>query len=97
MFGSVRVVPPPGSFLQATVEGQNALIASVLDALGTCRPVVDLFSGCGTFSLPAATARKVHAVENGEQMLEALDTAWRHGRGLHEGKQSSSAICFAAL
>ncbi|MCX8510016.1 MAG: hypothetical protein ORN49_14270, partial [Rhodobacteraceae bacterium] len=33
-FGKARVAPPPGSFLQATKEGEMTLLAAVRDALG---------------------------------------------------------------
>ncbi len=73
-----QVVPPPGAFLQATVEGQEALVAGVKDAIeGSDGPVLDLFAGCGTFALPMASSREVHAVEGDSAMLKALDTGWR--------------------
>ena len=56
-FGMARVTPPPGAFLQATREGEAALLASVRDALGDAGQVVDLFAGCGTFALPLAGNR----------------------------------------
>ena len=83
-FGTAPVTPPPGAFLQATAEGEAALLASVRDALADVKgPAVDLFSGVGTFSLPLAREREVHAVESEAAMLEALDQGWRHGVGLH--------------
>lgn len=84
-FGTAPVVPPPGAFLQATAEGEAALLASVSEALSPSKgPVVDLFSGVGTFSLPLALDRAVHAVEGEAAMLAALDHGWRHGKGLHK-------------
>lgn len=84
-FGRTRVVPVPGGFLQATDHGQAALTVGVLEALKeTDGPVLDLFAGCGTFSLPLAETRAVHAVEGEAAMLDALDEAWRHGDGLHD-------------
>ncbi len=81
-FGGVAVVPPPGAFLQATREGEAALVASVVQAVGSAARVVDLFSGSGTFSLPLAARAEVHAVENEAEMLVALDRGWRTARGL---------------
>lgn len=81
-FGAASVVPPAGSFLQATVEGQDALVSAVKRAVGSAKRVVDLFAGCGTFSLPLAQTAEVHAVEGERAMLQALDTGWRHATGL---------------
>lgn len=80
--GPAQVVPPPGAFLQATVHGQQALTAGVLDGIGAARRVVDLFAGCGTFALPVAEQAEVHAVEGSAEMLTALDRAWRLTPGL---------------
>ncbi|MEM7319791.1 MAG: class I SAM-dependent RNA methyltransferase [Pseudomonadota bacterium] len=82
VFGPVQVVPPPGAFLQATEDGEAALVAAVLDAVQDCGPVVDLFAGCGTFSLPLAVRVPVHAVEGQPEMTEALDQGWRNSQGL---------------
>jgi SAM-dependent methyltransferases related to tRNA (uracil-5-)-methyltransferase len=81
-FGKARVVPPPGAFLQATAEGQAALVALMRRAVGDAERVVDLFAGCGTFSLPLAEGAEVHAVEGVSDMLEALMKGWRQATGL---------------
>jgi 23S rRNA (uracil1939-C5)-methyltransferase len=82
IMGAARVVPPPGAFLQATAEGEAALLSEVRRAVGSARRVVDLFAGSGTFSLPLAEDAEVHAVEDSAQMLAALDTGWRNAQGL---------------
>ncbi|MGI9390064.1 MAG: class I SAM-dependent RNA methyltransferase [Boseongicola sp.] len=81
-FGTAPVPVPPGAFLQATVEGETALLASVRDGVGEAKSVADLFAGCGTFSLPLAENAEVHAVEGRGDMLRALDAGWRHGTNL---------------
>ena len=82
-FGNVEVVPPPGAFLQATVHGQNALIEAVRSAIGDVgRKGIDLFSGCGTFTLPLASRFEMHGVEGQAAMLESLDQGWRSTPGL---------------
>ena len=80
-FGSAPVTLPPGAFLQATTEGEAALLASVREAVGEADPVLDLFAGCGTFALPLALDAEVHAVEGEASMLAALDGGWRHASG----------------
>jgi len=82
--GTSQVTPPPGAFLQATEEGQWALLASVEEAIGDKGPIVDLFAGCGTFALPLAKVAAVHAVEGDDDMLAALDESWRHSLGLRD-------------
>jgi len=81
-FGGVPVVPPPGAFLQATAEGEAALVAEMRDLLGGARRVADLFAGCGTFTFPLAHDAAVHAVEGAPGMIAALDHAARHAQGL---------------
>jgi 23S rRNA (uracil1939-C5)-methyltransferase len=60
----VSVPFPPGSFLQATADGEAALIAAASEWLSGCATVADLFSGLGTFAFAlAGPATKVLAVE----------------------------------
>ncbi|GAB1378055.1 class I SAM-dependent RNA methyltransferase [Pararhodobacter aggregans] len=82
LMGRARVSPPPGAFLQATPQGEAALKAAVIEALGGAKQVVDLFAGCGTFALPLAETAEVHAVEGAAPMLAALDLGWRNATGL---------------
>lgn len=81
-FGVARVCPPPGAFLQATPEGEAALVSAVREAVGGARRIVDLFAGAGTFSLPLATGAEVHAVEGEREMMQALEQGWRKAQGL---------------
>ncbi|WP_170335744.1 class I SAM-dependent RNA methyltransferase [Ruegeria arenilitoris] len=81
-FGKAQVVPPPGAFLQATKDGEQALTQAVLEIVGSSKQVVDLFAGSGTFSLPLAEGSEVHAVEGEAAMTRALDQAWRKAEGL---------------
>lgn len=80
--GRALVTPPPGAFLQATEEGEAALLQGVLAALGPARRVADLFAGCGTFALPLAERAEVHAVEGEAAMVQALERAARAAGGL---------------
>jgi 23S rRNA (uracil1939-C5)-methyltransferase len=82
-FGKALVAPPPGAFLQATAEGEAALLSAIRGAIGPARRVMDLFAGSGTFSLPLADSAEVHAVESDAAMLAALDRGWRQAQGLH--------------
>ncbi|WP_371038825.1 class I SAM-dependent RNA methyltransferase [Rhodosalinus sp. FB01] len=80
--GRARVVPPPGAFLQATADGEAALLAAVRAGLGPARRAADLFAGCGTFARPLAEGAEVHAVEADAAMLAARDAGWRGAPGL---------------
>lgn len=83
-FGTAAVIPPPGAFLQATHEGEAALLNGVKEALGEVKYIADLFSGCGTFALPLAHQARVHAVEGEKAMVQALDQGWRTSKGLKQ-------------
>ncbi len=81
-FGAALVVPPAGAFLQATAEGEAALVGAVREAVGGAGRIADLFAGAGTFSLTLADTATVHAVEGSAEMLAALDAGWRGTPGL---------------
>lgn len=81
-FGAARVVPPPGAFLQATEHGQNALLDAVREVAGDGARGVDLFAGCGTFTLPLASNAEMHGVEGDAAMMASLDAGWRKAQGL---------------
>jgi 23S rRNA (uracil1939-C5)-methyltransferase len=81
--GRARVVPPPGAFLQATREGEAALVSLVRDATRGAARMADLFAGVGTFALPLAETAEVHAIEGEAAMLDALQKGWRGAPGLH--------------
>jgi len=46
-----RVAFPPGTFLQATEDGEDALVQAVQEALAGSSAIADLFAGLGTFAL----------------------------------------------
>lgn len=71
--GGVPVPLPAGSFLQATREGEAALVDSVCAIVGDAPVVADLFAGLGTFAL--ALPRKVYAAEAGREAIMALKAA----------------------
>jgi 23S rRNA (uracil1939-C5)-methyltransferase len=80
-FGPAHVIPPAGSFLQATPQGEHALVSASFETLSGCKRVLDLFSGSGTFTLPLSMHSEVHAVEFAPEMLAALDAGWRQAIG----------------
>ena len=89
VFGAASVVPPAGAFLQATKQGESALLSAVESAItqGDCG--IDLFAGSGTFTLPLAAQYKMHGVEGEKAMIQALVAGWRKSHGL---KQVTSEV-----
>ncbi|MEP3347064.1 MAG: class I SAM-dependent RNA methyltransferase [Litoreibacter sp.] len=81
-FGAAKISPPPGAFLQATAHGQTVLGDCVTEALGDAKQVVDMFAGCGTFTLPAAEKAEIWALEGEESLIAAMDAGWRMATGL---------------
>jgi len=71
--GGVPVPLPHGAFLQATADGEAALVAAVREAVGPARIVADLFAGVGTFAL--SLEGKVLAAEGSRDAVTALNTA----------------------
>lgn len=71
--GGVPVSLPPDAFLQATADGEAALVAGVREAIGDARVVADLFAGLGTFAL--ALDGRILAVEGERDAALALKLA----------------------
>ncbi|WP_201837972.1 class I SAM-dependent RNA methyltransferase [Microvirga zambiensis] len=82
VMGRTSVVPPPGSFLQATKRGEDVLAGLVTEACAKAKRVADLFAGAGPFSLRLAEKSEVHAVEFDKGSMTALDKAARATPGL---------------
>ncbi|HWL80892.1 MAG TPA: TRAM domain-containing protein [Roseomonas sp.] len=83
--GGVPVAPPPGAFLQATPQGEAAIVETVLAGLpqkltGKAR-IAELHAGLGTLSFPLATRARVTAFEGAAEAVAALDAAARHAGG----------------
>jgi 23S rRNA (uracil1939-C5)-methyltransferase len=80
--GSATITLPPGSFLQATAAGEEALADRVLAQAGKTRNIADLFCGVGPFALRFAARSKVDAFDNDAGSIEALKKAVANTRGL---------------
>lgn len=74
-FGGVAVAFPPFSFLQATPDGEIALVETVRQALPPQGAIADLFCGLGTFALALGEARPVYAAEAARDLVLSLKTA----------------------
>jgi 23S rRNA (uracil1939-C5)-methyltransferase len=81
-FGGVRVVPPPGAFLQAAERAEHEICQITLEAVSRAKRVADLFCGIGTWALPLAHRARVLAVDGDKAALDALEAAARKAQGL---------------
>lgn len=79
---TARVTLPPGSFLQATVAGEEALAALVLDHCRKTKHVADLFCGVGPFALRLAATSRVTAFDSDAGSVAALQKAATMTSGL---------------
>jgi 23S rRNA (uracil1939-C5)-methyltransferase len=71
--GEIPVAMPVGAFLQATEDGEAALVAAVREATAGARRTADLFAGLGTFGL--SLDGHVLAVEASRDVILALKSA----------------------
>ena len=71
--GATSVPFPVGAFLQATREGESALVAAVLEATRDSQRPLDLFAGLGTFAL--SLSGRVTAAEASRDAVLALKRA----------------------
>lgn len=71
--GGAPVALPHDAFLQATADGEAALVAAVRDAIGGATTTADLFAGLGTFAL--ALPGRVYAAEAAREAVLALKAA----------------------
>lgn len=84
-FDGLECVPPAGGFLQAVEHAEDTLRQHIIEAAKgrkRLKRVVDLFSGCGAFSLPLARLAKVDAFDSDPAAIAALDQATRNLQGL---------------
>ena len=80
--GKAQVTLPPGSFLQATDAGEEALAALVLDHCQKTKHTADLFCGVGPFALRLATKSRVTAFDSDAGAVAALQKAATSTSGL---------------
>lgn len=80
--GTAQVALPPGSFLQATVAGEETLAALVAEHCKRAKHVADLFCGVGPFALRLAAKSRVAAFDNDASSIAALQKAATSTSGL---------------
>ncbi len=82
MMGSAQVTLPPGSFLQATIAGEEALAALVSEHCKRSKHIADLFCGVGPFALRLAAKSRVSAFDSDAGAVAALQKAATSTSGL---------------
>jgi 23S rRNA (uracil1939-C5)-methyltransferase len=82
MMGAAQVTLPPGSFLQATVAGEEALAALVSGYCKRSKHIADLFCGVGPFALRLAAKSRVSAFDSDAGAVTALQKAATSTSGL---------------
>jgi 23S rRNA (uracil1939-C5)-methyltransferase len=80
--GKALVQVPPGSFLQATKAGEEALASLVMNYLDKAKSVADLFCGVGPFALRIAEKAKVTAIDSDKPAIASLVQAVRLTTGI---------------
>ena len=80
--GGVPVLLPVGSFLQATVDGEGALVEAVREATAGAGRIADLFAGLGTFAL-SLDGQLLAAEASRDAILSLSSAARQAGRSLH--------------
>lgn len=80
--GAAQLILPPGSFLQATLAGEEALAALVLAHCKRTRHIADLFCGVGPFALRLAAKARISAFDSDAGAVTALQKAAMATSGL---------------
>lgn len=80
--GAARIILPPGSFLQATLAGEEALAALVAGHCKRAKHIADLFCGVGPFALRLAAKARVSAFDSDAGAVTALAKAVTSASGL---------------
>jgi 23S rRNA (uracil1939-C5)-methyltransferase len=80
--GTARVNLPPGSFLQATVAGEQALAKLVSAHCKRAKHIADLFCGVGPFALRLAERARISAFDSDAGAISSLQKAATSTSGL---------------
>jgi 23S rRNA (uracil1939-C5)-methyltransferase len=80
--GTAQVTLPPGSFLQATSAGEEALAELVDKHAGRAKHIADLFCGVGPFALRLAKRTRVAAFDSDAGAVTSLQKAATATSGL---------------
>ncbi|MBN8963128.1 MAG: class I SAM-dependent RNA methyltransferase [Rhizobiales bacterium] len=82
IMGAASVPLPPGSFLQATVAGEETLATLAVTHCGKAKRIADLFCGVGPFALRLAAKARVTAFDSDAGAIASLQKAAASAHGL---------------
>ena len=74
-FGTVDVLIPPGTFVQAVADAETKIASMLAARIGKSKSVADLFCGIGSLTFPLAAHAKVLAVDSDQVAIGALAAA----------------------
>ncbi|MBI3699644.1 MAG: class I SAM-dependent RNA methyltransferase [Afipia sp.] len=82
MVGKAKLTLPPGSFMQPTVAGEEALAALVIAKCKGAKQVAELFCGFGPFALRLAEKFSVTAFDSEAAAISSLQDAVKSTQGV---------------
>jgi 23S rRNA (uracil1939-C5)-methyltransferase len=80
--GAAMVALPPGAFLQATPQAEQAMGDFVVAQAAGASRIADLFCGVGTFTFRLAEIAPVYAADSSADAIQALNAATASAPGL---------------
>ena len=80
--GPATVALPPGAFLQAVPQAEEAMAAFVTEAVAGAGRLADLYCGVGTFTFRLAQTAPVLAADSSTPAISALKAAMATAPGL---------------
>jgi 23S rRNA (uracil1939-C5)-methyltransferase len=95
--GTAKVTLPPGSFLQATAAGEEALAALVGENCRRAKHIADLFCGVGPFALRLAAKSRISAFDSDAGAVTALQKAATSTSGLKPVKAETRDLFWRPL
>jgi 23S rRNA (uracil1939-C5)-methyltransferase len=75
IINQVRIDLPINSFLQVSKDSTKLMGDIILNHLETGKTILELYCGCGSFSIPISSKGSVFAIEGSEEAIIALNKA----------------------
>jgi len=72
LMNGIKLELVSSAFLQATLQGQNAITSIIVEEMKNYANVADLYCGVGTYTFPLSNYVNVHSVEGNQKMVNML-------------------------